>query len=120
MNGSLNKTWRKQVLNSGEIQTSSGPSEFPHRNSILTAPCPVAAARCAFESVSSNALRPATWVQASQTKLNPNGPLLRLRLRSFKSTLLPNFNTIDEREFPIMGGQQPEDTFSTYESALFA
>lgn len=83
--------------------------------SILIIPCLVAAARYSFESVPSNALRPAPWVQAFETKLNPNGPLLRLRLRFvrfFKSTLLPNFNTTVEREFPIVGGQQLEDTFS--------
>jgi hypothetical protein len=80
---------------------------------ILVIACPVAAARCLFQSVSSNTDASFNQSKPLSKLQNRHGPLLRLRLRLrllifFKGGLLLNFNKIIKYQLLIIEVEQRE------------
>ena len=57
---SLKMTWRNETLKSGEWDLFFNFRIYSQQANILTIPCPVAAACCKFQSLSSDTLMPAS------------------------------------------------------------
>jgi hypothetical protein len=91
--------------------------------SVLIVLCPVAVARCPFQSRSSNTLMPPSVSLSSSLNLKTREiPLLILRPKSFgffTGVLLSNFNEMLKREAPMTRVQQLQDTFSILQVRIY-